>query len=294
MKSTTFTLPGIFLLITSAAALLAPISVGAEEFRGFTEPYRRVAIPAAEIGTLEELLVAEGDPVKQGQLLARMDDSVLIASLEVARAAKDAKGSLRSAEAALNARQKQFEGYQALRQRGNATQRESDRAENEYIQAQGHLQSVREELEVRRLEFERTKAQLRHRQIKSPISGFVVSIDKEAGEFVSPTDPVVMHIVQISDLKAVFAVPLEEAVPLKVGHQCNILVGTEKAVCKGVIEFVSPTADPQTATVEVKVRIPNGDGTIPAGASCDWDLNVQKPELQLSRTPPVRYESHRR
>lgn len=284
---TNLTLPSIFLLVTSAITLLSPVA--AAEVEGFTEPYRRIAVPAPEIGTIQELLVAEGDEVAKGQSLARMDNAVLIAALEVARAAKDSKGSLRSAEAALEARKKQYESYQSLHERGNATQRESDRAENEFIQAQGHLQSVREELEVRRLEFERAKAQLAHRQIKSPINGFVVVIEKEAGEFVSPSDPIVMHIVQIDTLKTVFSVPLDFVGKLKVGQQCNLTVGREKTKYRGTIEFVSPIADAQTASVAIKIRIPNFDGKIQSGAMCVWDLNVQEPDEQISshRMPKV-------
>ncbi len=105
--------PSMLLLSASALALLCSVS-DAAEIESFTEPYRRVAVPAPEIGTLSELLVVEGDAVEQDQLLARMDDTVLIASLEVARAAKDATGSLHAAEATVKARQKQLDSYTAL------------------------------------------------------------------------------------------------------------------------------------------------------------------------------------
>ena len=274
--------PSILLLSVSALALLCSLS-DAAEIESFTEPYRRVAVPAPEIGTLSELLVVEGDAVEQDQLLARMDDTVLIASLEVARAAKDATGSLRAAEATVKARQKQLDSYTALRERGNATQREMDRAENDHIQSLAQLQSVREELEVRRLEFERTQAQLRHRKITSPINGFVVAIDKEAGEFVSPTDPIVMHVVQLDTLKSVFSVPLRAIKGLQVGQQVTVGVGTDKLKCQGVIEFVSPTADAQSGSVRVKIRIPNSNRKIQSGAVCVWDLQSVEPKTQLSR-----------
>jgi RND family efflux transporter MFP subunit len=274
--------PSMLWLVASALAFLGPLA-DAAEIESFTEPYRRVAVPAPEVGTLSELLAAEGDAVQQDQLLARMDDTVLIASLEVARAAKDAEGSLRAAEATVKARRKQLDSYAALRDRGNATQREMDRAENDHIQSLAQLQSVREELEVRRLEFEKIKAQLQHRKITSPINGFVVAIDKEAGEFVSPTDPIVMHVVQLDTLKSVFSVPLTASRGLKAGQQVTVDVGTSKLRCQGVIEFVSPTADAQSESVRVKIRIPNSDRKIQSGAVCVWDLKSAEPREQLSR-----------
>ncbi len=292
MKTTLASLPSTLMLIATAIAFLCPVAT-AVDVESFTEPYRQVAVPAPEIGTLHEILVAEGDIVSRGQLLARMDDSVLIASLEVARAAKDAEGSLQSAEAAVKAKQRQFDSYKSLRKRGNATQREMDRAENDYIQARANLQSVREELEVRRLDFERTRAQLQRRQIKSPINGHVVAIDKEAGEFVSPTDPVVMQVVQLDTLKTVFSVPLNAADRLKAEQRVTLKVGIDQAKCYGVIEFVSPTADAQSGSVHVKIRIPNRDGKIQSGAGCVWDMSAEEPHEQLSRhrTPRVEYRT---
>lgn len=292
MKTNITSLPSTLLLIATAVALLCPVA-SAIEVESFTGPYREVKVPAPEIGVLQELLVQEGDLVKKGQLLARMDDSVLIASLDVAQAAKDAEGSLRAAEAAVDAKRKLFESYKSLRNRGNATQREMDRSENDYIQSRANLQSVREELEVRRLEYERTRAQLKHRQIVSPINGYVVAIEKEAGEFVSPTDATVMHVVQLDTLKSVFSVPLGASAKLIAGQRVHVRVGIDQIDCQGIIEFVSPKADPQSGSVHVKVRIPNRDEKIQSGAGCVWDLNVEEPREQLSRhrMPNIEYRT---
>jgi RND family efflux transporter MFP subunit len=256
-----------------AIAVIIGGNVIASELEGFTEPYRQVAVPAAEIGVLAEILVAEGDQVSQQQLLAKLDDSVLQASLEVARAAKDAMGSRRGAEVELGVRETQRESYRDLHEQGNASQREIDRIESECQQAAARLQTVREELEIRRLEFERVKSQIRQRRIESPINGHVIAIVKEAGEFVSPTDPVVMHIAQLDILKAVFSVPIEAATELKPNQTVTLLVGSDRVSCQGTIEFVSPTADAQSASVRVKIRIPNTNGNIPSGAACQWDLD---------------------
>tara|TARA_R110002049_G_scaffold27321_1_gene93923 strand:+ start:10960 stop:11880 length:921 start_codon:yes stop_codon:yes gene_type:complete len=260
-----------------AVTSLCAMEVTASELEGFTEPYRQVAVPASEIGVLSEILVDEGDQVSQQQLLARLDDDVLQASLAVARAAKDAMGARLGAEAELEVRDTQRKSYQDLHAQGNASQREIDRIESEYRQAAARLQTVREELNIRRLEFERVKAQIQQRRIESPINGHVVFIEKEAGEFVSPTDPVVMHIAQLDVLKAVFSVPIDAAVELKKKQSVTVLVGSRREPCQGVIEFVSPTADAQSASVRVKIRIPNADGTIPSGAACHWDLLPTEP-----------------
>lgn len=260
--------------LIAALAFVAKPSL-AEELEAFTEPYKRVAIPAPEIGVIAEILVEEGDEISQKQVLARLDDSILQASLRVAHAAKDALGAKRSAETELAMREKQLESYRELHERGNATQREFDRAESEYHQSASRLQSVREDLEVRRLEYEHVKAQLKQRTLESPIDGFVTAIDKEVGEFVSPTDPVVMHVVHLATLKSVFSVPLDAARDLRAGSSLLLKVGYDGMSCEGVIESVSPVADAESGTVRVKVKIPNRDRSIPSGVVCRWDLEFE-------------------
>ncbi len=255
--------------------LFASPNLFAEELEAFTEPAKRVAIPAPEIGVISEILVKEGDEVRETQILARLDDSVLRASLEVAKAAKDALGSRRSAEAELTMREKQLESYKELRERGNATQRELERAESEYHQAASRLQTVREELEVRRLEYERVKAQIKQRVLRTPIHGFVVAIDKEVGEFVSPTDAVIMHVVHLDTLKAVFMVPIDAAQGLSVGQNVKLNFGYHGKIVGGVIEFVSPVAQAESSTVRVKVRIPNQKHEVQSGVVCRWDLRFE-------------------
>ena len=270
-------------VVICAAYVLLCTPLSAEEMESFTEPYKRIAISTGEVGVLAKVLVSEGDRVSNKQILASLDDTVLNASLAVAQAAKDALGTRNGAEIELNAKAKHLESFRQLRNQGNATQRELDRAESEQLQSKARLLAVQEELEVRRLEYLRVKAQIAQRRLESPIDGVVTRIEKEVGEFVSPTDPVVMHVVQLDTLKAVFSVPIQDVDKLKVGQTVKLSIGFRKQVCDGVIEFISPVALPESATVPVKIRIPNKKGEIPGGAVCRWNLEVGDPVERMSR-----------
>lgn len=257
-------------------------ALNAEEFEAFTEPYKRVAVPSPEMGVIETILVKEGDEVKKGQVLAKLDDSILHASLDVAEAAKDAKGAKQSAEAEVSMREKQLESFRELRDRGNATQRELERAEHALQQAQSKSQSVREDLGVRGLEYARVQTQLNHRKIESPINGFVVAIDKEAGEFVAPTDAVIMHVVHLDALRAVFSIPYELTDDLRRGQSVSITIGLEKQASEGSIDFVSPIADAESGTVQIKVKIPNPNRSLRSGVTCRWDASSSEPSNRLT------------
>ncbi|QDT12018.1 efflux RND transporter periplasmic adaptor subunit [Planctomycetes bacterium K23_9] len=251
----------------------------------FVEPYRRVAIPAPEIGVLADISVVEGDQVSKDQIVAKLDDSILRSSAKVARAAMESTGTLLAAESDNDSRLNQLDSYKQLKEQGNASPREYQRALSEQAKSAARLQTAKEELELRRLEFERVNVQIARRQITSPLDGTVVAIDKEAGEFVSPTDPVVMHVVQIDTLKTVFSVPRSAAVDVAVGQQVELSVGYEAITCTGTIDFVSPIADPQSGTVRVKLRIANLEGKLQSGSVCRWNLEGYESDQRISNAP---------
>ena len=227
---------------------------------GFTEPYADINMAAAEMGTLSRVDVKDGDIVTAGQLLANLDDAVLAASLEVARAGMKAEGELTSAETQLDLKKVELSKLKELFERNHASQKELDRITGEVRIAEARIQSVREDLEVRRLEYARIEAQLKQRQIRSPIDGVVVEVRKDRGEFVSPSDPVVARIVQLDPLLVVFSVPAERRSQVVRGGNVAMQIGVEQSKARGVIEYVSPTADASSGTFRVKVRLPNPGG----------------------------------
>jgi RND family efflux transporter MFP subunit len=254
----------------------------------FTEPYRSVEVAAPEIGVLAELLVKEGQHVKKGETLAQLDDSVLQLSLEVARASKLASGSLQAARGELATREQQLESYRQLRRNENATDRELQRAVNAVEIARAKVQIVQDEMEVRRLEYERAKAQLERRTIRAPLDGVVVEVKKQPGEFVSPTDPVILSVIELSRLRAIFSVPRHLTTNLTAGASVPLTIGDDGRAITGTIEFISPKADPQSDTVPIKIGINNESHHLPCGVICRWN------GTQSSEQPVVEPASQRR
>ncbi len=237
----------------------------ASEIEAFTEPYRDLAIAASEMGTLSVVEVREGDHVTAGSLLARLDNQVLKAALEVSRSSKSVTGPLKSALADYELKENERKKLLELRERDHASQREVERNLMESAVAEARVQTVREDLAIRELEFLRIEAQLEQRQLRSPIDGVVSEIFKEPGEFVSPSDPVVLKVVQLNPLLAVFSVPLAQRTAFRNGQRVQLRLGAEQSDTEGFVEFVSPVADPSNTSVRVKVRLPNPSGLLHAG-----------------------------
>lgn len=224
---------------------------------GFTEPYADIQLAASEMGTLARVLVRDGDEVSVGQLIASLDDAVLTAALKVAEAGMTAEGERRSAETQLELKQIELQKITELFGRNHASRQELDRVRGEVRIAEARLQSVRDDLDVRRLEHARIVAQLKQRQIRSTIDGVVVEVRRDHGEFVSPSDPVVARIVQLDPLLIVYSVPNNRRNDVKAGQTVSVQMTSHPSPVNGVVEFVSPTADASSGTFKVKVRLPN-------------------------------------
>ena len=176
-------LTGLALLI--AVSLAAP--AGAFEFDGFTEPYRTISVASDETGIIAELLVREGEAVQSGQALARLNSDVHLSSLAIAEQSMQAQGRLDAASAELQLRKHRQEKLESLRNDGHARQEEVDRARAETAVAEANVRSAREDLQIKKLEHQRIKAQLKRRTIRSPIAGVVTTLHKQQGEFVAQT-----------------------------------------------------------------------------------------------------------
>lgn len=235
---------------------------------GFTEPYRSIEIAAAEMGTIAQIEVVEGQQIEAGAILARLNESVHEASLGMAKEKLEAKGRLHSAQAELRMQQERFEKLVGLHQRSNASQIEVDRAKSQLDVAKASVEAVEDDFRIANFEYQRAAAQLELRRIRSPIDGVVTRIHKDSGEFVSASDPVVLSVVQLDPLKAIFSVPQHAARQFSSGHQVDVHIGTNKAVAVGTVEFVSPTTDAQSGTCRVTVRIENSSGQWQSGDVC--------------------------
>ena len=243
-------------------------TVRATEITAFVEPYRDIQVSSPESGTLAIIHVQEGDIVATGDLLAGLHEDVLQAALTMAETAMRARGKLHASEVERLQQQQRLTKIRDLQKRRHASQEEVTRAEFQVQSAIAQVQAARDEIDVKQAEYKRIRAQLETKRIKSPIDGVVVEVLKDRGEFVSANDPVVVRVVQLDPLLVVFSVPATQAKSILVNQRVQMLIGNARKKTGGVVEFVSPTADAQSSTTRVKVRIPNTDGKLQSGDSC--------------------------
>lgn len=262
------------------AGIVACSQASAIEIESFTQPFQTIDIPASEMGVLAEMNVREGDHIKKNQVVAKIHDEILQASRAIAEARVDATSDRQAALAEKSLAEQQLKSYRELFASGNATQRELDRAETNFWQATTRMQAVEEDQEARQLEHQRILAQIDNRLIRSTIDGVVSSVSKDAGEFVSPTDPVVLQVVQLERLKAIFSVPLSQVDRWQVGTTIGVLVGRRSQPTVATIHTISPVVDAESGSVRVTVSMNNQNGDLRSGVVCRWDLEANASVLR--------------
>lgn len=261
-------------LATALAAGWA--SLWAEEGDTYLEPYHSIEISAVESGVIRQIPVKEGDRVTKGQELLRLDTEVIEAELAVAKAQAESKGRIMSAEAEYSRQQQRYEQIQTLRKRGSSNDAEEEREYATLKSLEGALITVQEDQKIAGLNAARIQAQLDRRSLRSPIDGMVAEIVKDIAEPVSAggSDPqnqkgYLVRVVQLEFLKATAFLPYRYVKDVKVGDKLEVEVFDLDEVRKvdGVVEFVAPVIDPATATVAVRVKIDNSEGSLASGSS---------------------------
>ena len=273
------------ILVCMTAVALARIA-SAETVEGFSEPYSKVELAVIEPGLLDRVEVTEGDSVRPKQVLAKLNTEVLEKGLAIAEQKAKATGALLAAEAELRLRLGRLEQIKLLRQRGHATEHEYARALADYDIADARLMLAREEKVLSQLEVERIETQIERRIVRSPIDGIVSNIHKRVGESFAPGDTFVMTVVQLSQLKAKFALTPGQAELLSVGNAVRIVFPNRSKQTVGSIDHISPVMDAKSGTIEVSVVIDNTKRHFRSGARCLLDIDSNNETRAVSSQVP--------
>lgn len=234
----------------------------------FAEPYRTIQVATTDMGIVREVLIHEGETVEADQPLVKLDEELVKASQGIAQQNLASRGALNSAEAELRLNSSRVEKFDALVRSGHARTEELERARMEKDVATARVLIAQEALSVRQRELERTQIELERRTVRSPLNGVVTKIHREVGEFVAPSDPVVVTIVQLDPLLATFSLKPAQASQLRAGRSVQVQFSSVEQPVKAEVELVSPITDARSGTVRVKVRIPNSQGTCRSGDRC--------------------------
>ncbi|MCE7068156.1 efflux RND transporter periplasmic adaptor subunit [Dyadobacter sp. CY326] len=221
----------------AAEAKVKPVSVdtlNAETFRHYVElqgtvdAKNNVMVTPKSGGAVVAMNVREGDYVKAGTVIGKIDNSILMESIEELKTQMSLANTL-------------YEKQKNLWDQKIGT-------ELQYLQAKNNKESLERRLST-------LNTQLSQTNIVSPMAGVVDMVNVKVGEMASPGVGVV-RIVNLSNLKVIAKVSDTYAASVKKGDEVIVKFPDLKKEYKARITFVSTAVDPLSRTFSIEANLP--------------------------------------
>ncbi|MCB1682140.1 MAG: efflux RND transporter periplasmic adaptor subunit [Alphaproteobacteria bacterium] len=215
--------------------------------QGNVTPDREVTLRAETEGTVKEILIQEGQPVKEGDVILRLDMEDRQIRLERARA--------RVAEM-----KRKYDAAKNLGEKGYAAQTRIDEALAQFKDAQAEEQQI--------------MLEIGDTEIRAPFDGIIDKRVVEVGDFVSIKDEIVT-VVDNNPLVIAVPIPQKEINDVSLGGTALIKIAGGKET-GGAIRFIAPKADETTRTFRIEIEIQN-----PGGLSSGTSAEVYIPKKSI-------------
>ena len=229
---------------------------------GYVTARRRATVSSKVTGKVIEVNVEEGMQVREGQVLARLDDSTTRAALALSRAQLEAaRRAVPETEVRLDEARITLRRHEQLRKDGLNTPADIDQAQASVNSLVARIDSLREQISVAESQVALQQTALDDMVIRAPFSGVAISKDAQAGEMVSPvsagggfTRTGICTIVDMRSLEIEVDVNESYINRVRPGQAVTAILDAypDWQIPGNVITPV-PTADRQKATVLVRI-----------------------------------------
>jgi RND family efflux transporter MFP subunit len=276
-------------------------------------PHAQAAIVPKISAPVQKFLVKRGSPVREGQLLAVLENRDLSAAAQDTKGAFDqaqatyetttgaslpeeiqkAEADEQQAKQALEAQEKIFESRQQLFEQGALPRKELDQSRVDITQArnqqaiakqhldklmaigkQQELKAAAGQLESAKGKYMGAQAQLSYSEIRSPINGVITDRPLYPGEMAAAGTPL-LTVMDVSSVIAKAHIPQSDAAALKIGDVGTMTIpGIDKPI-DGKVTVISPALDPNSTTVEVWFEAPNPKHELKPGTSVQVSITAQ-------------------
>lgn len=229
---------------------------------GYVTARRQATVSSKVTGKVIEVLIEEGVKVQEGQVLARLDDSNVKASLLLAQAQLvSATNALAETRVRIREAEQELERQAGLLKSKIATQADYDHAEAAFLANKARLQQQEADVVVAERSVASWQQQLDDTVIRAPFAGIVTSKNAQPGEMISPvsagggfTRTGICTIVDMQSLE--IEIDVNESYINRVQPNQPVEAALDaypdwKIPCK-VIAII-PTADRQKSTVRVRI-----------------------------------------
>jgi RND family efflux transporter MFP subunit len=237
---------------------------------GYIVAQRKAAVASKGTGRLEYLAVIEGDRVKTGQIIGRLESRDVEASLGQVKANLTvAKAGLENVKAELEDASANFERQKTLFAQNSISRAEYDAANARYKRSVAAVASAEASIKFAEANVRASEVQLEYTLIRSPFDGVVLTKNANVGEVISPfgaaagSRGAIVTVADMTSLEVEADVSESNIEKIKEGLPCEITLDAyPDRRYAGYVNKIVPTADRAKATVLTKVRFKDRDDRV--------------------------------
>ncbi len=251
--------------------------------------FQNVKVYSRVLGVLKEKYFTEGEKIKEGDLLFKIEDDIYKAKVEAAEA------SLKMNQASFENAKRDWDRIKKLYKTKAVSDEKRDATFFSYEKALASLALAKAQLSQAKIDLEYTN-------VKAPISGVTGLKLVDIGDLVTQNPPMeLLPITQNEKVYIDFSMPLSDYKNIKNGlwaipeeGKINIKVQVEGKVveAEGYVDFIDANIDQNTSTVKMRAFVENTSGVLMPGTFIRVALNgiVQKnvitiPQKALLQNP---------
>lgn len=253
---------------------------------GRIHPVTEVKISANISAEILELGVKEGDQVKKGDFLVRLDQSRYKSAVDQAEAAvRSARANVNLTRATMEQNAKQVARTKKLLEESLAAEETYELIETQYLVSKASYEAAKETVSQVQATFKQAQDELAKTVVHSPIVGTVASLNKEVGEIAlgsTFTSDVIMSIADLTQMEAVAEVDENDIPDIVVGLPVNIEVDAlPDTPFKGVVKDIARSAtiegfgtQEQATSFDVKVTVEGEVALLRPGMSATVEIQI--------------------
>lgn len=251
-----------------------------------------VDVGAQVSGQIKKMYVKIGDQVKQGDLIAQIDNVSQTNELNTNKARLDTyRAQLASAKIVLKTAQRSFDRYSALLKEGAVSKEEYEQKEDELASAKAKIEELNSSIKQTQIAIHTSETDLGYTRIVAPSDGTVVALVVEQGQTVNAnqTAPTIVQLADLSTMLNKMQIAEGDATKVKAGQKVSFTILSEPdAPLETVLDSVDPglttmsqgsysrSTDTTSSAVYYYARatVPNPDGKLSIGMTTQNTIEI--------------------
>lgn len=277
--------------VKTGKAEIADVQVKVTEV-GTVEPEVKVEVKSAISGKVVEIIHRDGDVVRRGTVLARVEPD-----LNQAQSLADTKNSVASAEIRFTEAKKNWEADNSLFLQGLLAPKQARDAETEYLEARQEYEKAREKyaiVEKSGIPINQSAQDFRGSTVVAPMDGVVLTKNVEIGESITSgvssfnAGTVLFTVADTSRMIVKAGVNEVDIGKIRVGMPVRVTLDAyPKVLFKGKIDRIAPAVriDEKVRVFDVEIRLDTQGRELRSGMTANIEVIGEKKEKVL--TVPV-------